>query len=214
MTAAHPGSFDRRAEIFGRLVMRNRVVSVLRIAVPLVGVAAFLVLIGQIYIANIARQYGISGIRIDRGNVVVETPQYSGMSSEGTRYLVTAREARTPLGKSEEIEMSDATLQYTVTGEGAYFVSAIAASMNTATQIVTIPGIANITGEDGLEGTLRAVRSDMESDLTTADGAVAIKLSDGTTIDAANMVHDGKAGLWTFANATVIVPDLPEAEEP
>jgi hypothetical protein len=214
MAAAGTGSYDRRAEIFGRLKTRNRLIGVLRIVVPLAGIAAFLILIGQIYLANIARQYGVSGIRIDRGDVVVETPQYSGMGSDGARYVVTAREARTPIDQPEEIMMSDATLQFTSPGEAAYFVSAIAASMNTKTQIVEIPGIANVTGEDGLEATLRAVRSDMENEITTADGPVNIKLSDGTTIDAATMVHDGKASLYTFTDATVIMQDLPEAEEP
>ena len=214
MALASTDSFDQRAEIFGRLRARNRLIGVLRIAVPLVGVAAFLILIGQIYIANIARQYGVSGIRIDRGNVVVETPQYSGMGTDGSRYLITAREARTPLERPEEISMADATLQYSKTGEGAYFISTVEASMNTATQTVEIPGVANVTSEDGLEGTLNAVRADMENEITTAEGAVKIRFSDGTTIDASSMVHDGKAGLWTFSNAIVVMNDLPEAEEP
>ena len=111
MALASTDSFDQRAEIFGRLRARNRLIGVLRIAVPLVGVAAFLILVGQIYVANIARQYGVSGIRIDRGNVVVETPQYSGMGTDGSRYLITAREARTPLERPEAISMADAMLQ-------------------------------------------------------------------------------------------------------
>jgi lipopolysaccharide export system protein LptC len=166
MAFARTDSVDQRAEIFGRLTARNRLINVLRIAVPLAGIAAFLILIGQIYLANIARQYGVSGIRIDRGDVVVETPQYSGMGSDGAHYVVTAREARTPIDRPEEITMSDATLQFTAPGEGAYFVSAIDATMNTKTQIVEIPGIANVTGEDGLEAILRIVHADMESEVT------------------------------------------------
>ena len=214
MAVAHTDSSHRRAETFRRLVGRNRLVAVLRFVVPAAGLAAFLVLAGQIYISNMARQYGVSGIRIDRGNVVVETPQYSGIGTDGSRYVVTAFEARTPFERPEEINMSDATLQYFEAGGSSYFVSALDASMNTKTQIVTVPGVANVTGDDGMHGTLTALRADMNTEITTADGPVDITLSDGTSIVAGSMVHDGKASLWTFTDATVIVDDLPEAEAP
>ena len=74
MAVARTQTFDQRSAILSRLVLRNRFVTVLRFAVPALGVAAFVLLMGQIWLSNIARQYGVSGIRIDRGNLVVETP--------------------------------------------------------------------------------------------------------------------------------------------
>ena len=97
MAVGRAETYDQRAAILGRLLTRNRAVGVLRFVVPAIGVAAFLALAGQIYVASLLRQYGVSGIRVDRGNVVVEAPKYSGTGSDGARYLVTAREARSPI---------------------------------------------------------------------------------------------------------------------
>ena len=84
MLVARALTADQRAEIFGRLVARNRIVGGLRVAVPALGLLAALLLVGQIWLANLESQYGVSGIRIDRGNMVVETPQYSEIGGDGT----------------------------------------------------------------------------------------------------------------------------------
>jgi hypothetical protein len=112
MAVARTQTFDQRSEILGRLVTRNRVVTLLRVVVPALGLAALLVLLGQIWLSNLARQYGVSGIRIDRGNLVVETPQYSEIGADGTQYFVAARDARTPLSSPGEIEMADPKFTY------------------------------------------------------------------------------------------------------
>ena len=213
MAIARTDTYDQRAAILDGLVARNRVVAVLRIVVPLLGLAAFLALAGQIYLSNLMRQYGVSGIRIDRGNVVVEAPRYSGTGTDGSHYLLTAREARTPIGNAEEIAMTDATLEYNK-ASGDFFATADEATMNTATQIAIVPGVSSVTGEDGMRGTLTALTADMGADMITAAGPVDLTLSDGTTITGTSMVHDGKANSWTFTDATVIMQGLPEAEEP
>ncbi|RYE10808.1 MAG: hypothetical protein EOP22_02710 [Hyphomicrobiales bacterium] len=213
MAIARTDSFDQRAAILGSLIVRNRVVAVLRIVVPLLGLAAFAALAGQIYLSNLMRQYGVAGISVDRGNLVVEAPRYSGTGTDGSRYQLTAAEARTPIGQPEDIAMSEATLEYEKADGGTFFVIADEATMNTASQIALVPGIANVTGDDGLEGTLSALTADMASEIIRADGPVDIALGDGTTITGSTMLHDGKTNRWTFTNATVTMQQLPEAEE-
>jgi len=171
------------------------------------------VLVAQIVVANIARQYGVAGIRIDRGNVVVDSPKYSGVGSDGSRYVVTATEARTPIDKPDMITMTNATLEFTKPGGSAMFGKAKLATMDTASQIVVAPGVVDVSGEDGLTGTLTDFRSDMAAEITTANGPVDITLSDGTNILGSTMLYDGKASLWTFTDATVTMNDLPGAED-
>ena len=211
MAAARTDTFDQRTAILGRLTTRNRVVSLLRIGVPAAGAAGLLLLVAQIYISNIAHQYGVSGIRIDRGNLVVETPQYAGAGSDGSRYLVTASEARSPIGRTNIITMHDATLTLTREGKSTFHVMAEEATADTSRNDIVIPGVARVTSDDGLHGTLEKVESDTASGMTVAKGPVHMMFSDGTTLDAANMIHDGDAGLWTFERATVVVLDLPAA---
>jgi lipopolysaccharide export system protein LptC len=214
MAIARTDTYDQRAQILGGLIARNRVVAVLRIVVPLIGIGAFLVLAGQIYLSNLMRQYGVSGIRIDRGNVVVEAPRYSGTGTDGSHYLLTATEARTPIGKAEEIAMSNASLEYGKAGGGMFFATAAEANMNTASQVAIVTGITSVTSNDGLEGTLIGLEADMGAEIIQAHGPVDLTLGDGTTITGSSMIHDGKSNIWTFIDATVVMQDLPEAEEP
>lgn len=212
MAVGRVDTYDQRAAILGSLLLRNRVVSGLRVVVPALGVLALLALVGQIYIANLARQYGVSGIRIDRGAIVVEAPKYSGTGSDGSSYLISAREARTPIDRTNMIEMVDATLELLQPGGQAYFARSASATMNTTTNYVTASGVVAVTGSDGLEGTLTDVTVDNDEEIVTSNGAVDLLLSDGTTVVADTMVRDGKAQTWTFTRATVVVPDLPGAE--
>lgn len=213
MAAGRVETYDQRAAILGSLILRNRLVGGLRIIVPAIGVLALLALVGQIYIANLARQYGVSGIRIDRGEIVVEAPKYSGTGTDGSRYLVSAREARTPIDRTSLIEMTDATLELLKADGLSYFGQSATATMDTLTDEVTVPGLVTVTGSDGLEGTLNDVFVENSKELLTSNGPVDLLLPDGTTIVADTMVHDGKVQIWTFTRATVVVPDLPEAAE-
>lgn len=212
MAGGRADTYDQRADILGRIAIRNRVVAGLRVIVPVLGVMAFAILSAQIYIANLARQYGISGIRIDRGDIVVEAPKYTGTGTDGSRYLVSAREARTPLDERNRIDLIDATLELINPGRTSYYAKAATATMITGSERTTVPGVLTVNGTDGLEGTLTDVVVDSASELVTSNGPVSLLLSDGTTVDAATMVQDGRAHTWTFTGATVVIPDLPAAE--
>ncbi len=48
---------ERRAAILETLAWRNRIVSLLRLAVPAIGLLAFLALIGQIIVAGMMGSY-------------------------------------------------------------------------------------------------------------------------------------------------------------
>ena len=210
MAVARTHTFDQRAAILSGLVRRNRVVAILRVAVPAAGVAAFLVLIGQIWLANFAHQYGISGIRIDRGQLVVETPQYSEIGEDGSRYLVTAREARTPIASPDSIDMTEPHLTFERPDKSPFHAVAGSATLNTGTHYVTAPGVTDISTDDGLKGTLTEARADMQGQIIIANGPVDLTFPDGTHLTADNMHFDGKTDIWTFDRATLVVPNLPK----
>lgn len=210
MLVARTQTFDQRAAILGGLLWRNRLVGVLRVAVPAVGVAAFLVLMGQMWLTSIARQYGVSGIRIDRGQLVVETPQYSETGEDGSRYLVTAEAARTPLDNPNSIAMTSPDLLFERPGKAPFHAVADNATVDTSTHLVTIPGITRVRSADGLFGTLADVESDMKGQVTVAKGPVDLTFPDGTHLVAANMHFDGGSDTWSFDRATLYVPNLPK----
>lgn len=199
-----------RAQTFERLDLRNAVVGALRLIVPLLGLAALATLIAQIWLANLSRQYGVSGIRIDRGTLVVETPRYAGMGADGSRYVATANEARSSLETPDEITMLNPVLDLSRPGGAPLRATSSEAVLHSGAQRVVVAGTADVASEDGMTGTLADVETDIARGTTIAKGAVALTLADGTTIDSAGMVYDGLT--WTFTRATVIVPDLPRGE--
>jgi lipopolysaccharide export system protein LptC len=209
MAVARTQTFDQRTEILGRLVTRNRIVTLLRVVVPALGVVALLVLLGQIWLSNLARQYGVSGIRIDRGNLVVETPQYSEIGSDGTQYFVAARDARTPLNSPGEIEMADPKFTYVRPGRSPFHATALTGSVNTETHLVRAPGRVTVTTDEGLVGTMYELNADMRAQVTTAKGPVDITMPDGSHLTADDLHYQGSTNVWTFHNATLEVPDLP-----
>ncbi len=211
MAGGRADSIDQRADIIGSLIMRNRIVGVLRIIVPGLGIAAFALLGVQIFMGNLARQYGVAGIRIDRGTVVVEAPQYAGTGGNGTRYLATAKEARTPLVGGNEIDMSDATLELLGADGVTYFAVASTAHMDTRNETISAPGKIDVTGSDGLVGTMTDVDVSVNADRLVSNGPAHFTMADGTIIDGAAMVRVGD--VWTFTRATVTVPALPAAED-
>src|SRR5665213_2210803 len=170
MALTRTDSAEQRQAILLGLLARNRIVSALRIIVPAAGVAAFLVLVVQIYAASALRQYGVSGIRIDRGALVVDTPDYAGVSKDGARYEARAREARSPLGTPSQIVMHDAAFDFTPVHGSAIHLTAPEATADTERQTLTVPGLATLHGDDGIHGTLTDLVADLQSGMTTGGG--------------------------------------------
>lgn len=211
MTLARTDTFDQRSAIFAGLVTRNRVIGVLRVLVPLAGLAAFVALAAEIYVANTLRQYGVAGIRIDRGALVVDGPQYTAAGPDGAHYSASARQARAPLGDAQFVTMESATLAYDRPGRPTLHLSAPVANADLSRNVVTIPGIATLSDEAGLHGTLDELEGDLQSGVFTARGPVAIAFRNGATIAATSMRFDSSADTWTLTHVTFTAPGLPEA---
>ena len=141
---------------------------------------------------------------------MVETPQYSGTGSDGTRYVVSATEAHTPLGNTSVISMTDASLELARPGKAVFRASTRAATVDTIRQSVVAQGVTTIRSDDGMSGTLTNMQSDMRNETTSADGPVELVFPDGARLAASAMRYDGKADIWSFDRATLVVPSLPE----
>ncbi len=212
MAVARTQTFDQRGAILDGLISRNRIVAILRIGVPALGLVAFLALIGQIWLAGLARQYGVSGMRIDRGNLVVETPQYAGIGTDGSRYVVNAAEARFPLDQTNIIDMKTATLDYMRINAAAFHGAGDTAIMDTSRQYATVPGTVRVTSDDGLHGTLTDLAADLRANTVASQGAVDITFADGTNLKADHMLFEGNKALWTFeGRVSLVLPDLPKS---
>lgn len=204
---------DNREALYARLTRRNRLVGLLRWAVPAAGVLVFVGLLAMIVIDNIGQRFGYSNIRIDRDNLVVETPRLTSTGDDGTLYALSARAAKVTPMQTDLIDMEDPVFTMTPPTGAAMQAEAAAAQFQTNDQLLNVPGVAHITSSEGLDGTLEAVFADLMNWTMVASGAVDITLAGGSNIISDGMTYDRGTGIYTFKNARVTLVSTPGETE-
>lgn len=204
---------DLRANLYARLNRRNRLIGVLRWIVPAAGAVILAVVLGMIVLDGLGQRFGFSSIRIDRDNLVVETPKLTSMGEDGTLYALSARSAKVAPTQSDLIDMEDAVFTMTPPSGAAMAAEAAAARFQTNDQLLDVPGIAHVTSTDGLDGTLEAVFADLMNWKMVASGAVDIKLPGGSSIVSDGMTYDRATGIYTFKDVTVTLIATPGETE-
>lgn len=213
MTYARTDTLEQRTAILRSLAGRNRLVSILRIGVPAIGIIMFAALALQIYVANLARQFGVSGISIDRNNLVVETPSYSATGADGTRYTMEAASARAAINNPDAIALTTTAITLDQPSGSIFTLKASDAELTMSTQQLAIPGVATIAGNDGMHGRLNDAIADLSRRSIVARGKVNIVFGDSSSIDASAMDYNSRTQTWTFTEATVILPETPGSSE-
>lgn len=201
----------QRLVIYKGLQARNRIVAILRIGIPALGLIALLALLGQIYISSLTSRFGIGHIEVTRESVSVDTPRYTGTLDDGTTYTVTATEARAPTTATNRIALSRATLETRRLDGETSNVEAENATLDTALQVVEIVDEADIFNSAGTTGTIVNSVFDYAAQFLRGEGPVTIDHADGTKIIAEGVTYDAENLVWTFTRATVTLPDTPGA---
>lgn len=209
--AARTETAEQRGAIYDALTKRNRSIGFLRIALPVLAGVMLIALILPIYIGSLVPDFGFAKVTIDRGNLMVETPSYSGIGADGSRYSMRADEARAALGNTDIINLSGVGFDL-VQPDGRTF-NAIAkdAQLQISSQIVVIDGTTEVGGSSGLTGTVTNAVIDVLREHVVASGGADLVFSGGSTLKADTMSYDGDSKNWTFANVTVELTSLPGA---
>lgn len=211
MTAlSRTGNLEQRNAILDRLVLRNRLVGILRIGVPAVGIVVFVALALQIYIGNLVEQFGITRFTIDRNNLVVETPSFEATGRDGTLYKMSAELARAAFDKPEDLSLAGVIVDIAPPNAPGYRAQVRDAMFSTRTQELSIAGIVEVTGETGLHGTIAGLVVNLEKRSAQAGGAVALTYPDGTAFTASSMSYDGRGQTWHFTNVRMSLVDTPK----
>lgn len=192
-----------------RLGRRNRLVAILRIGIPLLGALVLAGLLVQIYLASFTGRFGVGRIEVTPDAIHVEAPEYAGLLEDGSAYRVWAGSARAATDNTELIDLDDAHLLIDRTDGVQMQVDAIAAQLDTYTQMTMVPGLADVADSTGTTGTLTNSIFDWQSQVLTSEGPVAIDQADGTTVRAEGLVYDAAAMVWTFSRAVVTLPATP-----
>jgi hypothetical protein len=202
--AARTDTAEQRSAIFARLVQRNRLVNILRFGLPALGSIILAALILQIYAASLVPGFGFANVTIDRGNLSVESPNYSGVGPDGSVYELTAATAKAALGNTDLINLTGAAFKVTQPGGTTFDASAEAAQLTLSSQVVVVPLGLRIGGTNGLDGTVQDAVIDISANRLTGRGPASFFFAGGTTLQSGTMSYDGKTRTWRFENGVTL----------
>jgi lipopolysaccharide export system protein LptC len=199
-----------RLAVYKGLAVRNRVVGVLRYAVPATGAVVLAALIAQIYISSLGSRFGVGRITVSQDAINVEAPEYAGMLEDGSTYRVWSQAATAKVDQLDQIDLTSAALTLNRTSGVTMQANAPVAVLDTTRRVVKIEGVAYIEDSSGTSGTLFKSEFDWVNQVLDSRGDVHIDYADGATVDAEGLYYDTKKAIWTFTRATVTLPDTPD----
>lgn len=201
---------SRRQTVYRQLARRNKIVFGLRWAVPFAGVLLLSFLLVQIVIANIAAEYGISGVTLDKDALVIKTPEYAGTATNGTEYSVKAEQAQALLTNTSVLDLKNVTLD--IERPDGFALTAVSelAQYDLEQQTVTVPGQMNVVDSRQTDAVLHRSFINWSEQKLTASGGAHLVFSDGTTLDGDTLVFDGANVEWTFTNARLLTSSQSE----
>jgi len=212
VAVADIGGSGRRA-IYDALNRRNRLVGLLRIVVPGIGLLVLAVLGIQMAIASLGRDFQIGSISIERDRLRIETPSYAGRMDDGGSYEVSAAAAEASLSALNLIDLENALVVVNRPNGVQAAATAAAAQIETELQQVNVPGVTELSETTGITGQLTGMLFDFAAQTVSASGPVTLTFAGGQTLDAAGMTFETATGRWTFSKVTLVVPDLPGGPE-
>lgn len=207
MSAA--GASIGRGRVYDRLVWRNRTVGVLRLFVPIAGLAALGVLGVALYFNSIGSDFSVGRISLDRDTLVVAEPRYSGLLANGSTYQVGADVARAAMAHLDQLDVEGGRAVLTRPDGVELTGTATTALLDSTKQVVTVTGRADIADSRGLTGWLERAVIDYPNERVTTTGPVSFTLEDGSRIEGASMQFDQRARTWRFTGVTITLPATP-----
>ncbi|AKR58046.1 hypothetical protein XM25_20085 [Devosia sp. H5989] len=197
---------DQREAMYGRLNLRNRLVSILRIGVPVLGALILVGIVGQIYLASLGIDFSIGRVSVQQDRIVVDVPRYDGVMADGAVYRVTAESASAALANVDVVDLVNAEASLHQPSGRIMSARAESAQLHMGSQRVEISGTAAIEDSFGTTGTLSDALVDWPAQTLIARGPVHFEFNDGSVIDGAGLIYDAAAQRWTFERATLTVP--------
>ena len=208
MSTARAETAEQRQSIYRGLVARNRLVNLLRLALPVLGIAAFGYFALHILLASL-NGFSIGKIRFSGTTVIVDTPSYSGIMTNGNRYKVSAEAADSAVTDLDVINLRNAQLYLEKPSGSVMTATAAAGAFDTQSQVMRVPDAAVIHDSAGDSGTLDDIAVDLPAQTLKALGKVDITMADGTRIQGVGLDYDAKTSVWTFGRSTVTLLQTP-----
>lgn len=199
--------------VYRGLRRRNRIVGVLRYAVPALGALVLVALATQIYLASFSGRFGVGQVTITPDSITIDAPEYVGVLEDGSLYRVWAANARAETSNTDLVDLTEARLTLDRIDGVQLQVDAATAFLDTGRDLTMVPGLADVADSTGTVGTLYDSVFDWQTRQLTTRGPVAIDYADGSTVRAEGLVYDAEAIIWTFSRSVVTLPSTPGEDD-
>lgn len=201
-----------REQIYRALGRRNGFIALLRIMVPLFGVAVLFVLLFQIIVANLASGLNISGVRIEKDTLVIDAPEYSGVMANGTRYKIVADAAAAAISGRDLVDLSNASVDLLRTDGYRMLAYATKAQFKIAEQKVDVADLMSVSDSHGMNAKLLNATIDWVAQTLVARDNVYVTFADGSVLTGASLVYDAGQEIWEFGSVKLVVSNSGDAE--
>ena len=198
-----------RDRVHARLRRRNRLVRLLRWVIPALAATALLAIGGALVLDALRNQFGFSNIRIDRNNLVVDTPELHSTTADGTAFSLSAEAAKAAIGSTDVVDLTNVVFSATPVEGPSLKAEAASAELQTSEQLLTVVDTTRFSSSDGMSGTVEGLFANMLKMQAEATGAVHAQFGALGTLDAAGMRFDGNTRIWVFQQARITLNITP-----
>lgn len=208
MSAAQP---DIRRALYDRLNRRNRRIGVLRIAVPLAGMALLAAPVAQLGLSMLEDALPVAGLRLEADTLVIDSPRFEGRTATGTNYKMSAERAESRVGDLDIADLYGLTIDLSGSGGYTAVIGFTSAQWTMSRERLTSNEDVAVRDSTGMEGQLAGLEVDWAEQVLISDGPVHFEFGDGTRLDARTLQHDMGAATWRFTGVTLDMTPAPDA---
>lgn len=204
------------ARAFRSATRHSRLVRVLRIGVPIAGIAAVAVVTLAAWLDPMRLlsdlPIGLRDVIISGTKIKMEEPRLSGFTRDARPYELNARVAAQDITTPNMIELSQLRAKFQMTDKSTVELSALNGMFDTKAEQLTLEQNILVTSSSGYEGRLSKAVVNTRTGSIVSDQPVAVKMLE-TTIKANGLEIENAGDLIRF-NGGVAMQIMPNKERP
>lgn len=202
------------AQRYENFVRHNKIISILRWVVPVVGVVFLSIPVIEYNLRKIIDILPFEGIFLQNDTLVVDAPKFEGVTAAGAAYSMSAESAESYIGNLDVTALRGLVVDIVDGTDYTANVRFKTAQWTMSQELLVSNDDVFVTDSTGVKGVLAGVEVNWPKQIVASDGPVMFSFDNGTQINGRQMVYDLSAAKWTFTKVNVtMAPEADAGEE-
>lgn len=189
---AAEGSFSgRSAEEYRRALRHSRLVSWLRVILP---VASFAVIAAFVAVSWLSRtlpdNMSVDRTSIANGTIVMDNPVLTGQTEDARTFTVRARRASQAIGRPDVITLADISAELPASAEETASVRAESGIYDRRDETLTLDAPFHAQSTGGLEVAMESARFDLDARSMVSKAPVSLRIGETALVAQSVRMHD------------------------